>query len=140
MRYLGIDFGSKRIGLAISDESESFAMPLQIVENSEDMISVICNICKDKDIDTIVVGESKDFSMRENEIMKEITPFVEKIKKQSGLPVIMHPEFMTSAEAEHLQGKNNMLDASAAALILKSYLDTKNSVPAEELPSKWDIN
>lgn len=140
MKYLGIDFGSKRIGLAISDESESFAMPLQIVENSEDMVSVICNICKDKNIGTIVVGESKDFSMKENEIMKEITPFVEELKKQSGLPIVMHPEFMTSAEAEHLQGKNNMLDASAAALILKSYLDTKNSVHAKELPSKWDIN
>lgn len=140
MRYLGIDFGSKRIGLAISDESESFAMPLQVVESSEDVVSVICAICKDKNIGTVVVGESKDFSMKENEIMKKIIPFVEELKKQSGLPVVMHPEFMTSAEAEHLQGKNNMLDASAAALILKSYLDTKNSVSPEELPSKWDIN
>lgn len=140
MRYLGIDFGSKRIGLAISDESESFAMPLKVVENSENIVSVIFEICKEKDIGTIVVGESKDFSMKENEIMKEVKPFVEELKKQSGLQVVMHPEFMTSAEAEHLQGKNNMLDASAAALILKSYLDTKNSVPSVELPSKWEIN
>lgn len=139
MRYLGIDFGSKRIGLAISDESESFAMPLQVLENSDQAVSTICDICKDKNIGTVVVGESKNFEMKENEIMKEITPFVENLKKQSGLPVVFHPEFMTSAEAEQLQGKNNMLDASAAAIILKSYLDTKNSISSEELPSKWEI-
>ena len=58
--------------------------------------------------------------------MTEIKPFVENLKKL-GLSVHLHPEFLTSAEAERLQGKNHMHDASAAALILKSYLETKNN-------------
>ena len=59
--------------------------------------------------------------------MKEIIPFVEILKSRLNLPVHMHPEFLTSQEAERLQGKNDMHDASAAAIILKSYLDLKNN-------------
>lgn len=123
MKYLGIDFGSKRIGLATSDESLSFAFPLKVVENSENAVLEIVEICKDHNIGTIVVGESKDFTFKDNEIMKDIKIFVGGLKNKTELPIILHPEFLTSAEAERLQGKNNMLDASAAAIILKSYLD-----------------
>ena len=124
MKYLGIDFGSKRIGLATSDESLSFAFPLKVVENNSSIVSEICDICKELKIGAIVVGESRDFKMEENKIMKELRNFAEKLKKESGLEVVLHPEFLTSSEAERLQGKNDMLDASAAAIILKSYLDT----------------
>ena len=124
MRYLGIDFGSKRIWLAISDESGVFAFPLQVLSNSEKTIEQILQICQDKNIGAIVIGDSEDFQMQKNQIMKETLPFVEKLKKESGLEIILHPEFMTSQEAERLQGKNDMLDASAAAIILKSFLET----------------
>src|ERR1035437_9068987 len=117
MRYLGIDFGSKRIGLAISDEGGSFAFPLQVLQNSEKAMGQILQICKEKNIGEIVIGDSENFQMEKNEIMEKILPFVEELKEKSGLPVSMHPEFMTSQEAERLQGKNNMLDASAAAII-----------------------
>ena len=127
MRYLGIDFGEKRIGLAVSDQSLSFAMPLSVLENSDSLLSHISRVCKDNNIDEIVVGDSKDFSLKENEIMKRIRPFVEELKQSLNLPVHMHPEFLTSQEAERLQGKNEMNDASAAAIILKSYLDSKTS-------------
>ncbi len=127
MRYLGIDYGSKRVGVSVSDESASFAFPLVVLTNSESLIRDISGLCIEHDIGEIVVGESRDFAQKENEIMKEILPFVEKLKKEVGLPVHMHPEFMTSSEAEHVQGKNAMHDASAAALILKSYLDTEKN-------------
>jgi putative Holliday junction resolvase len=127
MTYLGIDFGSKRIGLSVSDPSGSFAMPLSVIENSENAPAEICRICRDRKIDAIVMGESRDFQMNENEVMKGIKIFAEKLKKESGLPVAMHPEFLSSQEARRLQGKNRLLDASAAAIILKSYLDTENN-------------
>lgn len=125
-RYLGIDFGSKRVGVAISDESNSFAFPLKVLENSIDIVEDIAGFCKKNNVGEIVVGESRDFSQKNNKIMEEIVPFVEKLKEKIGLPVQMHPEFLTSQEAERLQGKNDMHDASAAALILKSFLDLKN--------------
>ena len=124
MKYLGIDYGAKRVGLAISDEVHGFAFPLSVLENGEDLIDQISKICKDNNIGEIVVGESKDFEQKQNEIMKEITPFVEALKNATELPIHMHPEFMTSMEADRLQGNNKMHDASAASLILKSYLDT----------------
>ena len=85
----------------------------------------IKKICEENNIGEIVVGESRDFSQKENDIMSEIKPFVKSLEENLGLPVHMHPEFMTSQEAERLQGKNLMHDASAAALILKHFLDSK---------------
>ena len=127
MKYLGIDYGSKRVGLAVSDFSESFAMPLKVISDFaslEDLLDEVERICKDEDIDEIVVGESKDFSQKDNKIMKEIKLFAKKLKERLKIPIHMHPEFLTSQEAKRLQGKNEMHDASAAALILKSYLET----------------
>jgi putative Holliday junction resolvase len=124
MRILGVDYGGKRVGIALSDERADFSYPLVVLENTENLIADVEKICKDNLVGEIVVGESKNFNQTENTIMQEITPFAEKIRFVTGLPVHMHPEFMTSQEAERLQGKNEMHDASAAALILKSYLET----------------
>ena len=132
MRYLGIDFGRKRIGVAVSDESGSFAFPLTVLSNAEDLLDEIALICKENKIEEIVVGESMDFSFKENEIMKEIVPFAESLKKALQLPVRMHPEFLTSQEARRLQGKNEMNDASAAAIILKSYLDRNTNMRTDQ--------
>ena len=126
MRYLGIDYGSKRVGVAVSDELKTFATPLVVFSNIKDLISEISKICREKEIELIVVGESKDFAQVENKIMEEIKPFVKNLEDELKISVHMHPEFMTSQEAQQLQGKNEMNDASAAALILKSYLDTTN--------------
>lgn len=126
MRYLGIDYGAKRIGLAISDEAGNFVFPLKVLENTKNLIDDISSICKENKIEEIVVGESRDFSQNENEIMKEIKPFAENLKSALGLPVHLHPEFLTSQEAERIQGKNRMNDASAAAIILKSYLNSQS--------------
>lgn len=127
-RYLGVDFGLKRVGIAISDETNTFAFPLEVLPNSGDLIKSISNICISKNITEIVVGESKDFSQKDNKIMEEIRIFIKDLEQKTNLPVKMHPEFLTSQEAERLQGKNNMNDASAAAIILKSYLDLKNNM------------
>lgn len=125
MRTLGIDFGSKRVGLALSDESGDFALPYGVIENNEHLIREIRELCTINNVGEVVVGDSKDFNGEDNAIMGEITPFVEKLKEVLGVPVELHPEFLTSSQAERLQGKNDMLDASAAALILSSYLDLK---------------
>ena len=127
MRYLGIDFGSKRVGVAVSDESNSFAFPLVVLPNSPNLIDEIKKIFIDYNIGEIVIGDSKDFAQIENEIMKEIRPFVVLLKKELNVTISLHPEFLSSLEAKQLQGKNTMLDASAAAIILKSFLDTKNN-------------
>lgn len=131
MRTLGIDFGSKRVGIALSDESGDFALPYGVIENNEHLIREIRELCTINNVGEVVVGDSKDFNGEDNVIMGQITPFVEKLKEVLSLPVELHPEFMTSSQAERLQGKNDMLDASAAAIILSSYLELKKSKEKE---------
>ncbi len=126
MRYLGIDFGSKRVGIAISDPEKKFAFPLIVLDNNSELLENIVELCKANSVEAIVVGDSKDFKQKENKIMEQVTPFVNKLKEELKFPVHLHPEFFTSIEAERIQGKNHMHDASAAALILTSYL-TSNS-------------
>ena len=62
MRYLGIDYGAKKVGVAVSDESGEFSYPLKVLENSKDLIYDISYICKENNIGDIVVGDSKDFN------------------------------------------------------------------------------
>ena len=123
MRYLGIDFGSKRIGLAISDEEGKMAFPHSVILNSKNTLDEIRDIIEKEKIESIVIGESKDFAGKPNKIMVEIEEFRKMLAEKIKLPVLFEPEFMTSAQAEQTQGKNEMHDASAAAIILQSYLD-----------------
>ena len=123
MRLLGIDYGSKRVGIALGDTDHKMAFPKVVLKNDRDLIPNILKIIKDEAVEEVVIGESKNFKNEDNKIMKEIMSFKEVLEREADLMVVLHPEFMTSAEAVHLQGENNMLDASAAAIILKSYLN-----------------
>lgn len=126
MRYLGIDYGEKRIGIALSDENGEMAFPHLVVENknnTKNALEKIKKICLEKKVNVVVFGESKNFDMVDNSIMKDIKIFAEELKKETGLKIFFQPEYMTSAQAEHTQGKNDKLDASAATIILQSYLD-----------------
>lgn len=126
MKYLGIDYGTKRVGLATSDDGGLMAFPLRVLLNSRSLPAHISKICRDEKIGTIVVGESLNFQNKHNAIMSEITIFVEEIKTQSGIPVVFMNEVLSSREAMHLQGDNDQNDASAAAIVLQSYLDRIN--------------
>ena len=123
MRYLGIDFGAKRVGLAVSDDTGRMAFPYLVLENGGNLLEDIVLIIKKEKIGEVVVGESTDFKGEPNKIMKGIKEFSEILKNKIDLPIFFEPEFLTSAQALHLQGKNKMHDASAATIILQSYLD-----------------
>lgn len=123
-RLLGIDYGSKRIGVAMTNESGDMALPYSVILNSKEALAEILKICAENNVSEIIVGESKNFEGNDNRIMQEIKEFVHDVRN-GGMKTTFHPEFMTSQQAEHIQGKNNMIDASAAAIILQSFLDTK---------------
>ena len=125
MRLLGIDYGGKRIGVALSDEMGDFAYPYRVVANGPGAVAQIARISADEGVGGIVLGESRDYTGVENPIMKEIRRFADELAAMSGLPIFFEPELLTSAEAERIQGKTATLDASAAALILRSYIARK---------------
>lgn len=123
-RILGIDYGTKNVGLSVSDEAGDFAYPLLVTKNSPTLLEEIKKIQMENGIETVVFGDSKNYQGQNNPIMELVMPFVEKLKKETGLNVVFHPEFLTSVQAEKLQGKNELTDASAATIMLQNYLDT----------------
>ena len=133
MKYIGIDYGTKNIGVAVSDDNGTVAFPLTTVDAGRDAISKVASLIKEKGTQEIVIGGSRNFSGERNEIMEDIEQFKKDIGELTGLPVHYEREFFTSALAarqfspEEKSRKANpsqdKLDASAAALILQSYLD-----------------
>lgn len=123
MRFLGIDYGTKRVGIALSDEEGKIAFPNDTLANDRNLADKIINLCKEKNVGAIVLGESNNYSGEENPIMPEIKKLSALLKKETKLPIIMEPEFLTTAQAKRIQGEVEGIDASAAALILQSYLD-----------------
>ncbi len=122
MRILGIDYGTKRVGIAVSDETRGFALPLTVLMNTDVLVKEIKEIAIENEVKEIVMGESRNFKQEPNTILEESIELKNKLEKE-GFVVHLEPEFMTSVQAERLQGKNVMHDASAAAIILQSYLD-----------------
>lgn len=127
MRYLGIDFGSKRVGVAISDETNSMAFPYVVIPNDEKLMEEIERVVSKEKITNIIIGESFDYAGTPNKIMKSIKDFAATLEQKTKLTISFEPEFLTSVQAEHLQGKNKMHDASAATIILQSFLDKRKS-------------
>lgn len=123
MRFLGIDYGKKRVGLALSDSNNNFSIPFDVLPNDKNLKEKIKKICEDNSVSEIVMGESSDFSGKANPIMEDILIFKDYLEGTLNIKVHLEPEFLTSVEAERLQGKNKMSDASAASLILKSFLE-----------------
>lgn len=136
-RILGIDYGTKRIGVALSDTGAQFGQPYSVIKNSkttkDEVLAKIIDIIKTEQVAEIVLGESKDFKGQDNTVMSVIRDFKSRLEcalvflAPPTVPVVFEPEFLTSHQAEYFQGKHDLLDASAAALILQSYLDKKNN-------------
>jgi putative Holliday junction resolvase len=124
MRLIGIDYGEKRVGIASTDEMGEFALPRVVLPNSEDLAEEVERLAKDWQTERIVMGESRDFKGEPNKIHPQALRFAEELRSR-GFDIVFHPELLTSMEAERLQGHNDMHDASAAALILKSYIDSQ---------------
>lgn len=142
-RFMGIDYGTKRIGVAISDENSTLAFPKEIVLNDSNTFKKIGDIIKKEKVEEIVVGESVDFSGKLNALSGRIEVFILELKERFDLPVHKQKEFLTSVEARRSasskkdfnpsqahskikQIKSGRIDASAAALILQRYLDRKS--------------
>lgn len=138
MKHLGIDYGSKRVGIALSDEGGTIAFPKAILPNNLDLMESISRLCHDENVSAIVLGESHDLSGAKNKIMGSIEELKRNLEAELGLPVYFQAEFMTTVEARGREGKSqnnarktskeksSQADASAAALILQRYLDKKN--------------
>lgn len=127
MRYLGIDFGTKKVGLALSDEAGTMGFPHAVVPNDTRLLEEVAKRIAAEDVQAVVIGESRDYSGKENLVAKEARSFGTLLAEKTGMPVHFEMEALTTQEARRtLSGERGaqtaMTDASAAALILTSYL------------------
>ena len=133
MRLMGIDYGEKRIGLAFSDENVNMAFPHSVIENDKNTLKKIKEICEEKNICRIILGQSLNYKGQPNPIMRKIEKFKELLEKELSLPVDYQSEVLTTQEAMRLperkgREKTDKTDAFAAALILRTYIDKQKMI------------
>ena len=127
MKYLGIDYGNRRIGLALSDDTLSLAFPHKTLQNSKTVLQEVLDIIEKEQVTHVVIGESKDNDMKDNPIMERITQFKGQLEEK-GVKVELHPELYSSAQVMSIMGtENKAIDASAAAIILQNYLELQKN-------------
>jgi putative holliday junction resolvase len=139
-RVLAIDYGRKRIGLALSDELGLTAQPLGVLvhKNRQDDIRRLREICREHGVRQVVVGHPLHITGEAGEMACEAARFANRLGKELGMPVELADERLTSWEAEQTMNevgsagprKKLPVDAVAAAILLREYLDRKRSSAA----------
>jgi putative Holliday junction resolvase len=130
MRFLCIDLGDKRTGLAVCDGDEILASPLAVLEGQKNLQSEIIKIANEHQIEGLVFGLPLNMDGSEGERAAKTRDFAEKIKSKTNLPIFFQDERLSSYSASQKlsrtglthKGKKNKIDAIAAAEILKDFI------------------
>jgi putative Holliday junction resolvase len=133
MRILAIDHGSKRIGIAVSDELKMIAQPLEFIpaEPFAAFLVRLNELISDKEVESILVGLPRNMDGSYGPAAQKVQEFVEALKGTVGVPIKTWDERLTSAQANRILIQGNVrrdkrkekVDAMAAAILLQSYLD-----------------
>jgi putative Holliday junction resolvase len=124
MKYLGIDYGTKRTGVAFSDEGGRVAFPHSVLPTRSKLAEDLYGLCTEMGGGAFVLGRSISGNGNDNPVMKEIYQLGEQLKQYG--EVFFEDERYTSQQAARIQGEGELHDASAAAIILQGYLDRIN--------------
>jgi putative Holliday junction resolvase len=128
VKRLGIDFGSKKIGLALTDDAGKMAFPHAVVPNDGKFLAYLESLVLERGVGEIVIGHSLNNQGEPNAIHSAVEELMTDVTLHLGIPVHLEPEQYSSRQAAQVQGKHAGLDASAAALILDSFITKqKNS-------------
>lgn len=135
MRFLGVDLGDKRIGLAISDAEEQLAGPLKVIFRTAGVIEEILKIIISEGVEMVVIGLPLNMDGSTGEEGKKAQRFAQELKERAGISVELWDERLSTFEAERIlreAGKKGAklkeaLDKTAAAVILQDFLDQKRN-------------
>ncbi len=138
MRYLGLDFGTKTIGISISDRTNLIASSYKLIEYKNNdyttVIEELSNIIKLNSITTLILGLPKNMNNSMGERATETIKFKDYIEKELNIDVVLEDERLTTKEAHKTLIEANMsrkkrkknVDKVAASFILQNYLDRLN--------------
>lgn len=122
MRFLGIDYGKKRIGIALSDPGGLIAFPHGTVKTLKDIVALV----KKEEPEAIVIGLPVPFGGRPSEQTREVRTFAARLREAVQLPIAFENEVLTTKIARR-HAEPGKTDAAAAAIILQAYLDRKRN-------------
>ena len=131
-RWLGLDIGEKRIGVAISDETKTLARPLLTIKRAskKDDFARLGAVCAEHQIDRIIAGLPKTLRNEEGPQARRIRRYAEELNAALQLPIEFWDERFSSVEAEERLAASSRkardkgeIDSAAAAIILQEYLD-----------------
>jgi putative Holliday junction resolvase len=135
MRIMGLDLGTKNIGVAVSDESGTLAQGREVVRRTTDKEAIerIEEILKDFSVEEIVVGLPINMDGTMGERAADSERFAEMLKERTHLPVKLWDERLSTKEAESVMleadvtrsKRKKVIDKLAAQIILQSYLDSR---------------
>lgn len=144
MRIMGLDFGSKTVGVAVSDSLLVTAQGIEIIRRKEEnklrkTLARIEELIVEYEVQEIVLGRPLNMNATEGERVELTMEFKEKLERRTGLPVIMWDERLTTVAAEKTmmeagirrENRKEYVDMIAASLILQGYLD-RRSMKAQE--------
>ena len=124
MRYLGIDYGTKRVGVAVSDDAGSFAFPKETLINDHRLVARIAEIAVAEKVQAVVIGDARSLSGGQNTITAEADRFAQNVEAATKLTMFRIREAYSSAEAMRFAPPHHRHDDSAAAaIILQRFLD-----------------
>ena len=134
MRYLGLDLGSRTLGVSISDKSGIIASTYKIIRHNEEydrLIDDVKKIVEEENIDKIVLGYPKNMNNTEGERCEKTREFKEMLEKRTGLEVVLWDERLTTVAADNSmmemgirrEHRKEYVDEIAAIFILQGYLD-----------------
>ncbi len=142
-RILAIDYGTKRIGLALSDSSQTLATPLPTLvrrAGKRPPWQELMRIVQENDVAEIVVGLPLALNGDDSVWTEEVREFAAKLRERTGKPVVLLDERLTSVRAERLVRGSGLkksareekarVDAAAAAILLQAHLDARRSSDA----------
>jgi len=139
MRALGLDLGTKTLGLAISDRNKEIATPYKVLhwngENYELLFKDLDNIIKDKEVDTLVLGLPKNMNNTFGFASERSLKFKEELEKRYKIEVILIDERLSTVEAENYmiasdasrKKRRKVIDSVAASIILDTYIKMKGN-------------
>lgn len=127
MRILGLDYGTKRIGVAVSDELGMLAREVGI-QSPSDFWKALPGLVQEYELKEIVVGLPLGMSGNDTQKTQEAKQFAEKVQQVAGVPVILMDERLSSQMASHMPGAGARVDDVAAQIILQNYLNKNSSM------------
>ncbi len=133
MKYLAVDYGNKRTGLAVCDRNETMASPLRVIHEPSRVIQVISEVVGEERIEGIVIGLPLNMDDSEGFQAKRVREFGEALSRKVKIPILFHDERLSSFSASEKLAtmsltrsrRKKRLDALAAAEILEGFLEHK---------------